>query len=816
MCSTGASAACVQSALEVFTRTSEACAASTARVVAFLQALPSPCTNATSAAALRAGFRRGGPMRAWLECAVRADASAALYAGAFDPHLLHAFLCADSAAPAVAAVDAEAAGASVGARAATGGSVLVLALAAAGWVAKHGVKKARRRRGTIHAWWLLLFCACMPLSWHLDRSVAPDDFFVRDEVTACAFEVQRRLPETVAKDYVVSVLVPARDALEAYGAVLERARFAPAAGAPNASLAELCGGCGMLAWNRTATPSAPLMRALLLADAGEVRAAGGTDDVGFSVRVPTWVPRAGRARLAAAARAALPASAAFVSSEQAVADSQASAQPEWPLVLGSALLLAAVAGVAARAYVTKGALGAVLSLAMMLGGVVVVADAATAVLGVPFSPFNVMGFPLVLGTGVDAFFLLLHRRAAGGRDWVETAMPSIVASQLSTATCFLIGAAIPVPHVRYFFVYMLACTLVSLALQATWVPALVVVGTRVRAAEPDKRARPARRGAACLAVLAVACLWAVLLQYRQPVGRAFDMRKQLRDDTPTHQFLVRADAMTPTPTSFVYAYTRGLEHDWPALDEAALGTGCVREPRSLSWHAVLPPGVGVREWLADARASFAYRAFVDADANVSVALYTAAHDMGVDADRSHAELACLARAAAGTPTCYASYERMGGYTVVELCRELVFLAAMSCVVATAFAVGVARGRGLLALVALALSYGGGVAVIGAMRLPIDMLLIAVMLIAPGLLVDFFMHLVVHRDAAFAVAASAATSIASALPYMGMGVESVRHFALVYCLFLALGMLHSFALVAAGDLIAYHAVATDETAALAAA
>ena len=333
----------------------------------------------------------------------------------------------------------------------------------------------------------------------------------------------------------------------------------------------------------------------------------------------------------------------------------------------------------------------------------------------PFSPFNVMGFPLVLGTGVDAFFLLLHRRAAGGRDWVETAMPSIVASQLSTATCFLIGVAIPVPHVRFFFVYMFACTLVSLALQVTWVPALVVVGTRVRAADPDKRARPARRGAACLAGLAVACLWAVLLQYRQPVGRAFDMRKQLRDDTPTHQFLVRADAMTPTPTSFVYAYTRGLEHDWPALDEAALGTGCVREPRSLSWHALLPPGAGVREWLADARASFAYRAFVDAEANVSVALYMAAHDMGVDADRSHAELACLARAAEKTPTCYASYERMGGYTVVELCRELVFLAAMSCVVATAFAVGVARGRGLLALVALALSYGGGVAVIGAMR-----------------------------------------------------------------------------------------------------
>ena len=48
----------------------------------------------------------------------------------------------------------------------------------------------------------------------------------------------------------------------------------------------------------------------------------------------------------------------------------------------------------------------------------------------------------------------------------------------------------------------------------------------------------------------------------------------------------------------------------------------------------------------------------------------------------------------------------------------------------------------------------------------------------------------------------------------MGVESIRHFALVYCLFLALGVLHSFALVAAGELVAYRAVPTDEAAALA--
>ena len=52
----------------------------------------------------------------------------------------------------------------------------------------------------------------------------------------------------------------------------------------------------------------------------------------------------------------------------------------WQQLRASAALLIGVAGGAARAYVAKGALASVASLAMMLGGVVVVADAALAVL----------------------------------------------------------------------------------------------------------------------------------------------------------------------------------------------------------------------------------------------------------------------------------------------------------------------------------------------------------------------------------------------------------------------------------------------------
>ena len=169
-----------------------------------------------------------------------------------------------------------------------------------------------------------------------------------------------------------------------------------------------------------------------------------------------------------------------------------------------------------------GAVTSVVSLVLMLGGVIVVADGVVGTLGIPFSPFNVMGFPLVLGTGVDALFLMLHHRAVGGRDWIERALLHRVASQLSTSTCFLADLPFPCRTFAIFFVYMIVCTTTTLALQVSWLPALIVYSTRVRVREAlDERARSgcvvskrARRAAPILVALVT---WGVLIQYRQPL-----------------------------------------------------------------------------------------------------------------------------------------------------------------------------------------------------------------------------------------------------------------------------------------------------------
>lgn len=292
------------------------------------------------------------------------------------------------------------------------------------------------------------------------------------------------------------------------------------------------------------------------------------------------------------------------------------------------------------------------------------------------------------------------------------------------------------------------------------------------------------------------------------------MRKQLKDDTMTHRFLLRAEDFLPTPTSLVYLFTRGMEHNWTKIDHDALTTGCVRSPKSLSWHSQIPPGKSAMDWLAEPRTRFMYQTVIDPDQEVSVSLMMADFDMGVDASRSHRELSCLhekspAYRTSTNSTCYTSFERLGGYTVVALVAQLKWLAIASCLVSTVFAMAVVKGRGVIALLALAMSYGSAVVMISIMGIPIDMLLVAVMLVAPGLLVDFTMHLLVHRDASFAVLMSGVTSIVSVIPYTFMPVEGIRHFSWIYCLFIVLGMVHSFALVAASDMIRYIPVSQKE-------
>jgi hypothetical protein len=824
---------CLEVAVDALDGIQDACGDAVAAVSSLVaQTFPAACRETNAEAAWHDAFvAPRGSAHTLAACAAAARPDLAVYGGMLDPSWLRFWGCAAMGALNVPAERAAAGGDDDDERrasvrlpyAASLGLLLAVALVA---LARAGARRLRRHRHRIVAWWVALAVCSAPMCARVDRTVDPDGFLVEDEVTRCARDLLHDVPSAVGRDHLLTVVAPRREALAAYRAAMTTT---PVAGA--STLQRDCGGCKLIAWNATHTPS-PDVAALLLAD-GTIPAGDDDAPVAFSVQLPShWTSAMRQAHLDAAP---WPAGAVHSSMRQSLGDAQRSAEPP-PAVLGaSGLLTTLVCGGAARRYVHTGALAVTMGSIALLGASVLASDAlALGLLGLPFSPFNLLAMPLVIGTGLDALFLLLHHRATGARRWVEHTLPSVVASHLSTVVCFLVGTVLPIPHVRHFFLYMALCLLVSLAAQATALPALVVLASKVRVGDggggglaPFASRGVVRRAAP---IGAVVVLWLALLRWHAPLRHTVDPQRQLRADTMTYRFFAAADAMARTPRMPVYALTAGYDHDWAALDARAERdlARCLRAPpQPLSWHPYLPRNTSLEAWLADPRTRFLVHDAFDFDRRLSVALFVAESDLHADPARAREELRCLHAAAASAEadaaadgprplaTCYASLERLAGYTVVTLVDELRWLALVSCGVATVFALAIVRARGLLALASLGLSYAGTVGLLGALDLPVDLLLVAVLLIAPGIVVDFTMHLLFQEDAGGAVLASAATSVASALPYALMPVESVREFVVVYCLFVVLGAVHAFALVSLHRLVAYERVAGDEATAAAA-
>lgn len=819
-------------------RISQRCSEPVHESIGFLERLPSICENRSSENEFRDQFAYGGVFHNVVRCALDIDVSWANFAGnVLNPSLAGRVMCPDASGATHAyegiTIRENAAPLPTALRWGASAVLMLLVLGAVGAVVRVGVKKAQRHRTSILCWWFALTVSCLPLSVHVDRSVDPDGFVMQDENTECAFRLSRALPGIVAKDHALTVILPTAYLFDTYRTLLTTPIVArrPGHGAYNTTLLRECGACGVIAWNRTHIPSPPLTKALLVHDlwaTTNLSAASHGEvlerEAAFTLRLPLSVSSAHRHTFMQALR--MPSDRVLYGSlEQSVLDSEESTQPS-PWILGTSftLMVGLVQGTA-RVYVESGALLITLGTLVTLCYAMFLADGLMVLVDLPMSPFNVMAFPLVVGTGVDSLFLFLYQRCTGSRRWVAEAMPSIVASQLSTCVSFLIGTYIRIPHVRNFFVYMTLSLMLSLGVQLTAFPAMIVKYTRTRTEDPEDPKDPRdrqriawwsdtlRRCRLFAPILLVLVLWTVILQYKQPLNKSFDVRKQLRDDTMTHRLIVGLDDFMHNPTSMVYALTEGFSaKDWQGIDDRFLSSPCVTRPTSMSWHSQVASGTSIRGWLNDSRTSLLFGDFFNVPEEMSASLFLVDFDMGVNATRAHQELQCLG-AARTADTCFVSYERLGGYTVVELIEQLKWLACASSIVATLFGIAIMRGRGAFTIVTLFLSYGGAIGIISILHLSIDMLLVAVMLIAPGLIVDFSLHLMFHRNAIVPVLMSGITSIVSVVPYLWMRVESVRHFAFVYCLFIALGMVHAFALSATTTLVNYVPVGSVELEAL---
>jgi hypothetical protein len=82
-------------------------------------------------------------------------------------------------------------------------------------------KSLKRYRNTICAWWTLIFMCSAYISKSRDRIVDPDNFYIHDNVTKCAFETENLVPTSIFKDFTLSIMSPAHSIYSVYHKVMK-------------------------------------------------------------------------------------------------------------------------------------------------------------------------------------------------------------------------------------------------------------------------------------------------------------------------------------------------------------------------------------------------------------------------------------------------------------------------------------------------------------------------------------------------------------------------------------------------------------------
>jgi hypothetical protein len=95
---------------------------------------------------------------------------------------------------------------------------------------------------------------------------------------------------------------------------------------------------------------------------------------------------------------------------------------------------------------------------------------------------------------------------------------------------------------------------------------------------------------------------------------------------------------------------------------------------------------------------------------------------------------------------------------------------------------------------LLMTYTSLLGCVGALGIGLDMILLVALLITPGLITDYALHMAHDVRNAEAVLASAATSVLSLVPFVGVAVASVRHFMVLYILMILIGCVWTIALI----------------------
>ena len=737
----------------------------------------SMCTNATLHVEMASAFESGGTFFGLAACATRAMSFDQMYVSFLAWAPFRALICGPPPIGLAGALPTEGDPSMRPVYAAA----VATALFTLGVVTSRVGSLSTQRHRLLIACWLVLLVACIPPLRLRSQAMDVDGLFYRDELTSCALDFQRALPHANVRNRVTSVVAP----VASLPALYERMRTMEVG---NASLRSVCGHCSLYAFGLTTASG--LNEHLILN-----RTPDRVDEVGIAnVMLPAHVPRQWAEEWTARLRPLMSSydGAAFTNLHQAELDLAESISVDGGIYVASLSLTLFALCVAVYTYTRN----VVASLCIASGVTFVVVasiaigDAACALVRLPRSPYNAVISPVILGTGVDSALILMHafRQTKG----LDHAWPSIMASQATTLLSFAMGVLLPVAHIQNFFVHSMATLLISFLMQAAFFSYIARHATYALTADEGPSAPPAywKWSAAGL----VGC-WLVMLPSLQPIRVEFNMQNQISEQTLTYAFLQATSHSSRGDSVPMYAFLKTLDTNWTDLNARM---SAVDATPVFDWHAdyVASGSPNISAWKATPSAQLMFNAFVSPHsganaiyANLDVGEATAG--WGFDDTSRYVNALQLLERERAPGLCFASFDLMDGYTLTKVLAVLWVLGLGSCCVCTLFAIGIARHHGLACFATLGMSYAFGLAAMAALRIKVHMMIIAVFLVAPGLLTDYIMHMTYNADTKSAVAWSALISVLSIVPYVASPSRGVRDFSVAYIIFVASGLMHAF-------------------------
>ena len=323
----------------------------------------------------------------------------------------------------------------------------------------------------------------------------------------------------------------------------------------------------------------------------------------------------------------------------------------------------------------------------------------------------------------------------------------------------------------------------------TLFPALITFCTSTRAVKPAAMGpRTWRRvfwgvsAAAVVAAVAIACTW-------QPVVLTFEMLTNLHEDTVTHRFFRASSGSRASTVAPILVHAAHDGVDWKAVHTdvpAALNATVFS-----SWHqAYVASGApSVDAWLDDPSNRLLYGSDRGDGNNHSVVTLLAPYRMEADARNDFAELRAMATI--GPPdTCVTSFERLGGYTIVQTYSHLWILVLASAFFSTVAGVSISGWIGATASLALVGSFATVIGALGSLSVHVHIMCVAALVILPGIVIDYVLHLTYSEDTLPAVVFSCLTTVAGFAPYALSRTQGIRDFAVVFILGMGTGLLYA--------------------------